>query len=96
MFGVRRAWRPLWWVVTAAVVTAALLYAIPVLRGIPFETPLERLPGRGRDASDEPAFMRAEPPLRLAAGAGMPVAIELPGTTARSSTRSCRSRCCSR
>jgi hypothetical protein len=80
MFGVRRAWRPLWWVVTAAVVTAAVLYAIPVLRGITFDTPPGGFPVAA-SVSDEPAFMRAEQPVRLAAGAGMPVALGLPQPT---------------
>ena len=41
-------------------------------------------------SSDEPAFMRAAPPVRLAAGAGHAGRVGVPGSSGRSSTRSCR------
>jgi hypothetical protein len=79
MFGVRRGWRPLWWVVTPAVVTAAVLYAIPVVRGIPFEAPPGGFPVAA-SVADEPAFLRTEPPVRLAARG--PIALGVPGSSA--------------
>jgi hypothetical protein len=39
MFGWQRAWRPLAWLLCVTVVTAALAYSTPVVRGIPFESP---------------------------------------------------------
>src|SRR4051812_35239627 len=79
MFGARRAWRQLWWVLTASIVTATVLYAVPVVRGISFDAP----PGGFAVAAqlqDTPAFARTAAPVRLAAGTG-PLAIGVPGTS---------------
>ena len=69
MFGARRAWRSLWWVVTTAVVVAALLYAVPVIRGISFDAPPGGFPVAAPvldDIRDEPVFLRQQAPVRVA------------------------------
>ena len=53
MFAWTRAWRPLAWVLAVTAVTAALLYAVPVVRGIPFESPSGTL-GAPAPQSDVP------------------------------------------
>jgi Dolichyl-phosphate-mannose-protein mannosyltransferase len=80
MFGVQRAWRSLWWVVTTAVVVAALLYAVPVIRGISFEPPPGGFPVAA-SVRDEPVFLRDPAPVRLAAGESLPLLVGVPGSS---------------
>ena len=74
MFAWTRAWRPLAWVLAVTAVTAALLYAVPVVRGIPFESPSGTL-GAPALQSDVP-FPHGAAPVRLAAG----VSLSVPGS----------------
>jgi hypothetical protein len=71
MFAWTRAWRSLGWVLAVTVASAALLYAVPVVRGIPFETPSGTLaaPALGSDIP----LPHAPAPVRLAAGASFSV-----------------------
>lgn len=74
MFGAQRAWRPLWVVLTTTAVTGALLYAVPVVRGIPFDVPYGTVPTEAASV-DAPPYLAAPVTRHLAAGIG-----EVPGS----------------
>ena len=88
MFGVLRAWRPLASVLAVAAATAAVLYAVPVVRGIPYELPAPTPTAPAAPGADVP-LPRLPAPLRLAAGPCR-WACRCPGQTGRTSTRAFR------
>jgi hypothetical protein len=79
MFGAHRAWRTLWWVLTATAVTGALLYAIPVARDIPFTRNPHIIPTEALQR-DAPVFLGQTESVRLAASSDDGLARALPGS----------------
>lgn len=77
MFAGVRAWRPLRWVVGTAAMTAAFLYLLPVLRGIPYHRPpdLPFTTTPGALGGDGP-FAPSNEPVRVALADGLR---QLPG-----------------